>query len=222
VGNVNDSDACAWIEDATRDADVVAYFASAKGESFLSRQQCRDVDLNGLKKALVAAHLVDAHVVVITPLQAWHQRWTPWYWYGNWLIHRRGYYAATRGQERLFLNDDGTTEGTFVAQHCPQLRFALIRTKCLTYPSFGENFTIGKNNAINDPSMFQDVLRYGHRAGFLAGECCARRFSSLLWRGIGMHRSLWGNRVDIAGVRAGGECSAAPSLHSYNAVWGSL
>ncbi|KAH9577174.1 hypothetical protein LSM04_004724 [Trypanosoma melophagium] len=189
------------IRHAVRQASLVLYTASAKNRKYNDKNSnsnwfsrcflpgCAQVDVGGLRHTVEACNLVDAHLVVFVPLFNRPSWISPLQWIRRALLYPRGYLKATRQQERLLLNDDGTTS-TLCMQGGTPLRFTLFRVCNMVYPTFNERMVIAKNNKISDPIHLISLRR---------GDINAKMLANVMLRAVALCRSSIGSRLDVAG-----------------------
>ncbi|KEG11840.1 hypothetical protein DQ04_02221020 [Trypanosoma grayi] len=186
------------VRHAVRQASLVVYVASAKGSSgnwwrppwtWGANPGCGKVDVGGMRHTIDACRCVDAHLVALVPLFNRSEWNAPLQWYRRVFVYRHGYLKATRQQERLLLNDDGSPS-MLTAQDGCSLRFTLFRVCDIVYPSFNERLAIAKNNNVADPL---------HRVHLRRGNVDAKLLANVVLRAVSLCRSSIGSRLDVTG-----------------------
>ncbi|PWU90822.1 hypothetical protein C3747_356g19 [Trypanosoma cruzi] len=109
-------------------------------------------------------------------------------------LYRVGYLKATRRQEHLLIDDDGSPSALCL-QHGGPMRFTLFRVTDIVHPSFNERVAIAKNNNIADPLHFIPLRR---------GDVDANLLANILLRAVALCRSSIGSRIDVTGCMRNG------------------
>ncbi|ESL07714.1 hypothetical protein TRSC58_04593 [Trypanosoma rangeli SC58] len=197
------------VQRAVRQASLVVYVASAKRSSWwrpwakCNDPGCAKVDVEGLRHTLEACGLVDAHLVVFVPIfnrSSWR---SPLQWYRKLFVYRVGYLKATRRQEHLLINDDGSLS-ELCLRHGGPLRFTLFRVSDIVYPSLNKRVEIANNSNIADPL---------HHISLHHGDVEAKILANILLRAVALCRSSIGNRLDVTGcMRHGVDLAHVDSL----------
>ncbi|EAN84123.1 hypothetical protein TcYC6_0087330 [Trypanosoma cruzi] len=188
------------VQHAVRQASIVVYMASAKCSSWWrpwaksNIPGCGKVDVEGLRHTIDACSLVDAHLVAFVPLFNRSSWASALQWYRTLFLYRVGYLKATRRQEHLLIDDDGSPSALCL-QHGGPMRFTLFRVTDIVHPSFNERVAIAKNNNIADPLHFIPLRR---------GDVDANLLANILLRAVALCRSSIGSRIDVTGCMRNG------------------
>lgn len=214
VGDVRDADA---VREAIKDADIVFYCASARNASWVRSvlgDRPKHVDHAGLKAVIPEVERTDAHLVVVSSRHAWRSKLVPIYPWYNFVVMGPRQLHWHRQQERLLLSDSGAIavkDGQF-ADRESLMRFSIFRVGTLAYPCGGKVLNACKNNILDDPF---------HVTHTPLKDICPRVLTTVIFRGLGLARSVIGSRVDVS-LSPGLLFESSSTMHDIDAVLSTL